>query len=511
VRLVAFAALLACRSQPTAADHAAPPATHAHAAITVEARLPGATATELAASVSIPLERRLGQIATLQQMTSRSVRGATTIRLDFVAGIDPFEAAMLVQRAIDAAAAELPPTMPSPPTYRKLGRELPVLRVALSSDVVPLAELGTEADALLAQKLAQVSGVGLVSLCGAPRDEWRVRVDPERLAAAGKSLDDVLAELRAPSGSAAWAPGQLVRDVAKVEHGGAWPDCIAYDGAHRAVTVTVRPQALADRAQTLAGLEAVLPALRKQLAAGVAVRELPPEPVASYDVAVGTEEAPQRRLDEAGIIATALGSAYVELGVDLDGDASPETIAVHGVDRAAVARVAMANNLTVRELGTHVIGLSGPDTDALHDTLAQLVAALRKTSLPVYATIGDDRALATVFERDRAAMATLGVSADAVDRVLQAVQPEGIVATAAMPIVVTLDTADRDRIYVPTTTGQPVPLSALVTMRTAEQPSVVIHRGQFPWVGVRVGGTRAELDAALATIATPIGIVRDVD
>ncbi len=518
-RFVALAALAACKAQPGSGGAATTVAEQPPGAtITVSASLPGATASEIATTIAAPLERQFGQIAKLDRLTSRSRLGATTVRLEFAAGVSSDDAARAVQQAINAAANLLPRTMPTPPTYSKSGQDLPVLRVALASDVLPLDDVGVQADSIVAQKLSQVAGVGLVTQCGAPRDEYRVEVDAIALAGMNKTLDDVLDEIRTPpklgSADTGFTPGSLVREVASVSHGGGRTECVAFDDGKRAVVVTVQPQPLADRAETRARLESLLPAIQQQLPAAIRVHALPDADDA-YELTGEPDRAFARLVDDARSVAA--HAALVELGVDLDGEPAPETISVHAVGgRDAITRAATERQLAVREPGDRVVGLSSADAHALHDALSQLVAALRTTSLPVHGTLGDDETstLEPVFDRDR--MAALGVTEVALAQTMRGLDPAGIYAgaiygqLAITPIVVTVRDPALGHLYVRASTGSLVPLDAFVTLRRVAGPAVVLHDGQFPWVGVRVAGTRAELDAALARIPVPAGVRRSV-
>jgi multidrug efflux pump subunit AcrB len=520
----AWLALLAC-----AACKPALPASTASVSISVSASLPGAQAETITSSIAIPLERQFGQIQQLHRLTSRSSFGAATLRLEFAPGTDPMIAAQAVQAAITAATPLLPPTMPTPPTYSKSGRDAAVLRLALSSATLPLDQLGTLGEDLVAQKLSQVAGVGLVTTCGAARDRWRVEVDPERLAAENKQIGDVIAEVGEPAADTrAFTPGPLVRDVAVVTRGGGWPDCIALDGGIRSVVVSVQPQPLADRTQTLARLEELVASIRTRMPPGVAVHELVAEPLDVYELATGSDELPVRRAEQAREVAEQLARAgvasLVELGVDRDGEPAPETIVVRAAgDRARIGAILGRTALALTPPGAQIVGLSGPDVDQLHDTLAQLVAALRKTTLPVYGTLGDDREVSATVTLDRDRMMELAVTVRDVDTALQAIAG-GITATTVFgqttmtPVLVTIAAPHGEqlaeqlqRVYVRSASGSAVPLATFTTVQTKSVPSVVIHEGQFPWVGVRVGGTRAELDAALAAIAVPRGIVRGIE
>ena len=160
--------------------------------INVQASLPGASPETMASSVATPLERRFGRIAGLTEMTSSSSLGATGITLQFDLSRDITGAARDVQAAINAAGGELPPNLPSLPTYRKVNpADAPVLIVGLTSDTLPLAQVYDTANSILAQKVSQVKGVGQVFVGGGQQPAVRVQVDLDALAGLGLGMVDV--------------------------------------------------------------------------------------------------------------------------------------------------------------------------------------------------------------------------------------------------------------------------------------------------------------------------------
>ncbi|HTP91197.1 MAG TPA: efflux RND transporter permease subunit [Xanthobacteraceae bacterium] len=175
--------------------------------VQVTATLPGAGAETMASSVATPLERQLGQIAGVTQMTSFSSLGATSITVQFDLNRNIDLAAQDVQAAITAASKTLPPSMTTPPTYKKLNpADAPILILAAHAQTMPLTLVDEYADSYLAQQISQVSGVAQVSLGGEQRPSIRVEVDPAKLAARGLTLEDIRAALTtattdAPKGS----------------------------------------------------------------------------------------------------------------------------------------------------------------------------------------------------------------------------------------------------------------------------------------------------------------------
>jgi multidrug efflux pump len=164
--------------------------------IQVQASLPGASPENMASSVATPLERQFGRIAGVTEMTSTSVLGSCTVVLQFDLNRNVDAAARDVQSAINAARSQLPPGLPSNPKYRKVNpADLPVMILALTSDVLPVGRMYDAADSILAQKLSQVEGVGQVIVGGGAKPAVRVRVDPARLSQIGLSLEQVRAAL----------------------------------------------------------------------------------------------------------------------------------------------------------------------------------------------------------------------------------------------------------------------------------------------------------------------------
>jgi hydrophobe/amphiphile efflux-1 (HAE1) family protein len=166
--------------------------------IYVRANLPGASPETMASSVATPLERQFGRVAGITQMTSSSQLGSTGITLQFDLDRDINAASRDVQAAINAAAGQLPAGLPSLPTYRRINpSETDILDLAVSSDTIPRGELYDLCDSFLAQKIAQVDGVGLVRISGGAKPAVRVDLNPNALAHYGIGLEEVRAALAA--------------------------------------------------------------------------------------------------------------------------------------------------------------------------------------------------------------------------------------------------------------------------------------------------------------------------
>ena len=160
--------------------------------ITVSASLPGASPESMATTVATPLERALGSISGVVAITSSSNQGSTEIMLQFELDRNIDEAAREVQAAINTVRGELPAGMPGNPEYRKVNpSQAPIMALALSSANLDSSDLYDAASTILAQKLAQISGVGEVSVTGASLPAVRVQLDPGALLHNGIALDEV--------------------------------------------------------------------------------------------------------------------------------------------------------------------------------------------------------------------------------------------------------------------------------------------------------------------------------
>ena len=179
--------------------------------ITVAAALPGASPEIMASSVAAPLERRLGHIAGVNEMTSASYLGTTSITLQFDLNRNIDGAARDVQAAINAARAYLPSNLPSNPTYRKVNpADAPILILALTSPVYDRGRLYDAASTIIQQRLSQIQGVGQVNVGGSSLPGVRVDVNPTQLNSFGLDLEDVRTMLSHQNANQ--AKGQLAND-----------------------------------------------------------------------------------------------------------------------------------------------------------------------------------------------------------------------------------------------------------------------------------------------------------
>jgi len=160
--------------------------------IQISANLPGASPSTMASAVATPLEKQLSTIAGVDSMTSVSAQGLSQITIQFSLDRDIDSAAQDVQAAITKASRQLPPEMPTPPTYNKVNpADSPVLFLALSSATLPLSQVDDYAENLLAQRISMVNGVAQVGLFGPQQFAVRVQVDPNKLAAYNLGIDQV--------------------------------------------------------------------------------------------------------------------------------------------------------------------------------------------------------------------------------------------------------------------------------------------------------------------------------
>ena len=166
--------------------------------IVVQASMPGASPETMSTSVATPLERHLGAIAAVTEMTSRSSVGSTQVVLQFDIDRDIDGAARDIQAAINASRADLPAALRSNPTYRKFNpSDFPIMVLALTSKTLTPGQIYDQASNILQQRLSQVDGVGDVQLNGASLPAIRIELNPRALFKYGIGLEDVRAAVSA--------------------------------------------------------------------------------------------------------------------------------------------------------------------------------------------------------------------------------------------------------------------------------------------------------------------------
>lgn len=269
---------------------------------------PGASPEVMASSVTAPLERQFGQMPGLSQMSSSSSGGASVITLQFGLALSLDVAEQEVQAAINAANSLLPSDLPNPPIYNKVNpADMPIMTIAVTSSSVPLPQLEDWVDTRLAQKISQVSGVGLVSLGGGQRSAVRVQVNTKALAARGLTLQDIRtsianANVNQAKGSfdgpkqastldgndqlksaeeyrqliLAYVNGSAIRlgDVAKVVDGAENNRLAAWANREPAILLNVQRQPGANVIQVADQIKALLPTLKNSLPNSVNVQVL---------------------------------------------------------------------------------------------------------------------------------------------------------------------------------------------------------------------------------------------
>lgn len=269
---------------------------------------PGASPQVMNSAVTAPLERQLGQMPGLAQMSSTSSGGASVISLRFSLDIELDVAEQEVQAAINAATNLLPNDLPAPPIYNKVNpADSPVLTLAITSNSMPLPQVSDLVDTRMAQKIAQISGVGLVSVGGGQRPAVRIRANPQVLAAADLTLADVRsvitrANVNQPKGSidgpsritqldandqlrsaedyaeliVAHKDGRVLKlgDVAQIIQGSENNRLAAWADLNQAVLLNIQRQPGANVIDVVENVEALLPSIIATLPASLNVSVL---------------------------------------------------------------------------------------------------------------------------------------------------------------------------------------------------------------------------------------------
>ena len=280
--------------------------------ISVSANLPGASPNTMATAVAMPLERRFGRIAGVTEITSESTLGSTNVTVQFDLDKDVEDAAREIQAAIQAAGGDLPPNLPARPRYRKVNpADAPILILTLRSTSLEMSDVFEAANTVLAQKIAQVPGVGQVGVGGGIARAVRVSVDPGLLAGMGLTMEDVRTKIQSatsnqPKGNigvttaqsqaissddqlldaAAWREtiirwsdgggaghGGAIRlgDVAKVTDDVENQQVAGWFDHERSVSVMVRRQAGANILEVIDRIKAMLPDLARSISPAIDV------------------------------------------------------------------------------------------------------------------------------------------------------------------------------------------------------------------------------------------------
>src|SRR4051812_48942961 len=276
--------------------------------IQIQTLYPGASPEVMGRTVTAPLEKQFGQMSGLQRIASTSAAGVSMITLQFTLGVSLDVAEQEVQAAINAANATLPTDLPAPPTYAKVNpADAPVMTLAASSQTMPLPDVQNLVNTRLAQKISQVSGVGLVTLAGGQRPAVRIQADTQALASYGIDLATVRTAISAANANSAkgsfdgptraytinandqlltvadyknlivaWRNGAPVRliNVAQVIDSAENVKLGAWANSKPAIIVNVQRQPGANVIQTVDAIKARLPELQASLPASVEVEVL---------------------------------------------------------------------------------------------------------------------------------------------------------------------------------------------------------------------------------------------
>ncbi|WP_151806933.1 efflux RND transporter permease subunit [Acinetobacter bereziniae] len=269
---------------------------------------PGANPDTVQRTITAPLEREMGKIAGLKQMSSSSSVGASVITLQFELSAELGVVEQEVQSALSTASNKLPSDLPTPPVYRKVNpADVPVITLAISSDTLPLTTVYDMVDTRVAQKLSQLTGVGMVSLAGGQRPAIRVQMNPAALASYKMSAEQVRTAIQSananqPKGSfdgpfrttmldandqirsihdyenliLRWNNGAPIRlkDVAKIIEGSEDRYMAAWADSQSAILVNIQRQPNANVIQVADQIKQVLPDLQKNLPENVKIRVL---------------------------------------------------------------------------------------------------------------------------------------------------------------------------------------------------------------------------------------------
>jgi multidrug efflux pump subunit AcrB len=494
---VALPALGACRrSQPAAGP-----------TLEVRVDVPGATAVDVEASTTVPIERACAAVGQVAHVRSASEAGRSSVSVQLANGADVDAALASLRSELQRALPQLPSSATPPLVTR--GRGAFVGRYVITSDVLPLAQLHEAVRAAWLRRLEATAGVGAVVTCGEAVRRVTVSVDSMALAGTGLTLGDVVAAIAPlaplsplPPPAEALAPIVVatvhgapirLRDVARVLDDASMGRCRAFGDTGALLEASVYAQPSADVREVQAALAKSLPAARVELPPAVDVRTLGAGHVLDVDLdpAVSFAGALTALRDA---VRTAAGGAPFVVEIDADPQAGParETsptaarVVLDTSDDAAVQRVAqaLATVSVVRGAGepNATVEIVGPDRAALATAAGDLVARLGERGVPVIRRGSADRPV-TVFRIDRATTTRLGVSLQDASSALEILRGGKLVSGVLVRVDGTLD-----KVYVRAGAGA-VPLSAFVTSAVEPAPATLLREDQLPAVGVRVHAT----------------------
>jgi hydrophobe/amphiphile efflux-1 (HAE1) family protein len=274
--------------------------------IQVTATLPGASPETMSSAVATPLEKQFSTIAALDSMTSVSGIGQTQVTLQFTLERNIDDAALDVQSAISAALKQLPPTMTTPPTFRKVNpADAPIYFIGMDSDTLPISKVDEYGESLLAQRLSMIDGVALVNVYGSAKYAVRIDLDPAAMAARGLGIDQVSAavgngNVNLPTGTLygsdrtynVMVNGQFeaakpfadlivsyqngapvrLRDIGHIYDGIQNDKLAAWVNGKRGVLLAIQKQPGVNTVAVVQRIKAVIPGFKKQLPAGVSLK-----------------------------------------------------------------------------------------------------------------------------------------------------------------------------------------------------------------------------------------------
>ena len=326
--------------------------------IQVQTLYPGASPEVMGTTVTAPLERQLGQMAGLERMSSTSAAGASIITLQFSLGLTLDVAEQEVQAAINAGSSLLPADLPAPPVYAKVNpADAPVLTLAISSETTPLTEVQRLVNTRLAQKISQVSGVGLVTLAGGQRPAVRIQADMQALASYGIGIDTLRTAIAAANANSAKG---------------------SFDGARRSYTINANDQLL-----TAADYKSLIVAYRNAA------------PVRLVDVAKVVESAENTRLGAwagSGSASDSTGASALRPAIIVNVQRQPGANVIATVDaikkQLPELRAALPASLRVEVLADRTTGIRA----SVEHVEIELMLAVVMVVLVIFAFLGSLRA-----------------------------------------------------------------------------------------------------------------------
>ncbi|MEO7057490.1 MAG: efflux RND transporter permease subunit [Caldimonas sp.] len=322
--------------------------------IQVQTLYPGASPEVMGNTVTAPLERQFGQMAGLERMSSTSAAGASIITLQFTLGLTLDVAEQEVQAAINAGSSLLPADLPAPPVYAKVNpADAPVLTLAISSETMPLTEVQNLVSTRLAQKISQVSGVGLVSLAGGQRPAIRIQADTQALASYGIGIDTLRTAIAAANANSAKG---------------------SFDGPKRSYTINANDQLL-----TAADYKSLIVAYRNEA------------PVRLINVAKVIESAENTRLGAwAGSVSDGIVTLRPSIIVNVQRQPGANVIATVDAIKKQLPELqaSLPANLRVEVLADRTTGIRA----SVEHVETELVLAVVMVVLVIFAFLGSLRA-----------------------------------------------------------------------------------------------------------------------